>query len=296
MSITGANTAHTLTNGIIGIGVQNAGAELTSLRSASTGLEYMWQADPTFWGKHAPVLFPIVGRLKDDAYLYDGASYHMKQHGLARTRIFETAEKSETGISFRLRHDDKTRALYPFRFELVIAYTLDGDRLRVGYDVINLGIDPMFFSIGAHPGFRCPLLPGESYEEYRLVFDRAVTQERYLLDDGLVAAQAKPFLNDQRELPLSRAMFDRDAIVLKGAAFARVALEHQTSGHGVTMDMEGFPYFGIWAKPGADFVCLEPWYGIADGVDASGRLEDKEGIIALDGGEVFRASYSITPM
>ena len=291
----GADDRHTLTNGKVTIGVKNVGAELTSLRSEETGLEYLWQGDPAFWGKHAPVLFPIVGRLKDDTYTYRGKTYHMNQHGLARTMPFELEKKSdEDGImTFKLRYNEETLESYPFKFELRIGYILGKELVRVGYEVSNLDDEPMLFSIGAHPGFKVPLMPGEKYEDYHLMWDEDVRLKRHFLEDGLVADHTEPLMLGERELGLTRDMFDRGAIVLKDVDFERIGLFNRVTGHGVTMSMAGFPYFGVWAMPGADFVCLEPWYGIGDAVDASGRLEDKEGIIALKGRDSFRASYAI---
>jgi galactose mutarotase-like enzyme len=270
------------------------GAELTSLRSEKTDIEYLWQAGPA-WEKHAPVLFPIVGRLKGDEYTYKGKTYHMNQHGLARTMQFKPVVKTPENILFRLRYDEETLERYPFKFELLIGYMLEEDALRVGYEVNNLDSKPMFFSIGAHPGFRCPLLPTEKYEDYRLVWDGAVRFKRHFLEDGLVASHTEPLVLGERELRLTRDMFNRDAIVLKNVEFERVGLLHRETGHGVTMSMKGFPYFGIWAKPKADFLCLEPWFGVGDNVGASGRLEEKEGIITLGGRDSFRASYAIKP-
>jgi galactose mutarotase-like enzyme len=291
----GADDSYTITNGVIMIGVKNAGAELTSLRSEKTGLEYLWQGDPKFWGKHAPVLFPIVGRLKDDTYTYQGRTYHMNQHGLARTMRFELARKKSDAISFRLRYDEETLKQYPFKFQLKIGYALEGDALRVDYEVRNLDDEVMLFSIGAHPGFRCPLLPTEEYEDYSIMWDHDVRLRRYFLEDGLVASHTEPLVLGERELRLTRDMFNRDAIVFKDIGFQRVRLVNRQTGHGVTMSMKGFPYFGIWAKPGANFVCLEPWKGVGDSVHASGRLMDKEGILPLKARDMFRASYSIKP-
>jgi len=291
----GARDRHTLTNGEITIEVKNAGAELASLHSEKTGLEYLWQGDPKFWGKHAPVLFPIVGRLKDDTYTYRGKIYHMNQHGLARTMSFELAERKADEISFRLRHDEETLKQYPFKFQLKIGYALSGDTLRVGYEVKNLGDDVMLFSIGAHPGFRCPLMPSEEYEDYSIVWDHDVRLRRYFLEEGLVAPHTEPLVLGERELHLTRDMFNRDAIVLKDIGFQSVSLRSRVTTHGVKMEMAGFPYFGIWAKPGADFVCLEPWKGVGDSVHSSGNLMEKEGILPLKARDTYRASYTITP-
>lgn len=290
-----ANGYHALANGAISIGLSPMGAELMSLRSEQNGLEYLWQGDATFWGRRSPLLFPIVGRLKNDTYTYRGSTYHMPQHGLARTMRFELADKSTTNMSFVLRSNDETLKYYPFAFELMTEYALDGETLRVVHEVRNPDTEPMLFSIGAHPGFRCPLKPGERYEDYRIAVDTPLTLARHSIEDGLIAKHSEPFLVGAREFGLSRSIFDRGAIVFKNIDIQRLRLFSMTTGHGVVMETEGFPYLGIWAKAGADFVCLEPWHGIADGVDSSGRLEEKEGIIRLEGTSSFRTSYTITP-
>jgi|GEM_PF-5309 len=293
-----AGDRHTLSNGILRIDVKNVGAELTSLWSDRTGLEYLWQGNPKFWGKHAPVLFPIVGRLKGDQYTYRGKTYRMNQHGLARKMRFEMIDKTPgESIFFKLRHDEETLKSYPFKFELMIAYVLNDDELQVGYHVENLDDEPMYFSIGAHPGFRVPLLPHERYDDYSLMWDEDVKLDRYFLEDGIIAPHAEPFLRNSREIPLVRDMFDRDAIVLRNIKFKRVRLQNPGTGHGVTMSMlsSNFSHFGIWAKPGADFVCLEPWCGVGDLHNASGSIKEKLGIVALPGKGIFRASYAITP-
>ena len=294
-AIAHTNSHHTLGNGVISIAVAAMGAELMSLRSERTKLEYLWQGDPAFWGKRSPVLFPIVGRLKDDVYTYRDSTYHLPQHGLARILTFELAAKTATMIALRLRSDKETLKQYPFPFELTIDYTLDGNSLRVGYHVYNPEVEPMLFSIGAHPGFRCPLLPGEIYEDYSLVIDGPATLMRHSIEDGLIAKYTKPFHANDHGLKLSRDMFDHGAIVFKNVDIPRMALLNKRTGRGVVMEAAGFPYFGIWAKSGADFVCLEPWHGIADGVDSNQRFEDKEGIIHLKGKSSFHTSYAIRP-
>lgn len=285
-----------LTNGVISIGVNNMGAELTNLRSEKTGLEYLWQADPDFWGKHAPVLFPIVGALKDNTYIYQGKTYHMNQHGLVRTMRFDKVAKTDHSISFRLQSTEETLKHYPFRFELFIDYELVDNKVCVRYRVNNLDSALMLFSIGAHPGFRCPLEKGESYEDYSIVFDKPQTLKRYLLDEGLIAPHSEPLLKAEKELRITRDMFDKGALVFKKVNFQRVQLLNKATGHGVAMEASGFPYFGIWAMPGANFVCLEPWHGIADNAITNQRFEDKDGIRTIPGKGEFVTQYSIELM
>jgi len=261
------------------------GAELASVRRADDPVEFLWQGDGRFWPRRAPLLFPIVGRLKGDTYVHDGHSYRMQQHGFARDRRFVVVEHDETSVRLGLREDAETLACYPFRFELWAHYAIRRDTLTASYTVANPGESVMPFSLGAHPGFRCPLVEGERFEDYVVEFGQAETAPRWLLEDGLLTGETEPLLNGERVLPLTPELFARGALVLKGLRSRTVRLLSSRSGRGVEVGFEGFSYFGIWSRPGAPFVCLEPWCGVADLAAGSGRLEEKEGIVRLAAGE-----------
>jgi galactose mutarotase-like enzyme/nicotinamide riboside kinase len=271
------------------------GAELTSLVTPDNGLEYIWAADPAVWARHAPVLFPLVGRLPKDAYRYGGRDYKLPQHGFARDQEFAVVRHSTTELVFQLHHDETTRAVFPFSFELTITYTLHDAQLTVRWDVRNPAADqPLLFSIGAHPAVRCPLLPGEAFEDYYFEFDHPVTLKRHLLKGGLLTGQTAPVLSEERELPLSYELFSDDALVFKHYDFNRLVLRSRRSERFVRFRFDGFPYLGLWTKgPGAGFVCVEPWYGVASPDGQPGELSEKEGILTLEPGQVFTASYTI---
>ncbi len=286
----------TIGNGVLEATVSALGAELQSLRRLDTGLEYLWQGDPGSWPRRAPVLFPIVGRLCGDRYLWRGAEYRLPQHGFARDRVLELAARDATSATFVLADDTETRRVFPFSFRLAVSYRVDGATLATSFEVTNPGEEDLLFSVGGHPGFRCPLLPGERFEDSSLVFEQEETVGRWPVVDGLIGAPPEPLLAGQRELPLSRDLFSRGALVCKDLRSTAVRLESRRSGAGVEMSFEGFPYFGVWCKPPGDFVCLEPWCGIADPVDASGRLEEKEGLVRLAPACAFRRSFQVSPM
>ncbi|GAC1383406.1 MAG: hypothetical protein NVSMB30_30910 [Hymenobacter sp.] len=271
------------------------GAELTSLVATATGLEYVWDGDPTVWGRHAPVLFPLVGRLPDDAYYHEGRDYKLPQHGFARDQEFAVVRHSATEVVFRLQQDAATRTVFPFAFELTITYTLRDTQLTVRWDVRNPAADqPLLFSIGAHPAIRCPLLPGEAFEDYYVEFDHPVTLERHLLRGGLLTGQTAPVVSQARELPLSYDLFADDALVFKHYDFTGLTLRSHRSAHFVRFQFDGFPYLGLWTKgPGAGFVCVEPWHGVASPAGEPGELREKEGILTLEPGQVFSAAYTI---
>ena len=271
------------------------GAELTSLVTPINGLEYVWPADPVVWGRHSPVLFPLVGRLPGDAYQHEGLDYRLPQHGFARDQQFAVLHHGPTELIFRLQQDAATRTVFPFAFELTITYTLRGAQLAVRWDVRNPSPDQqLLFSIGGHPAVRCPLLPGEVFEDYYMEFDHPVTLERHLLQGGLLTGRTASVLQQARELPLSYALFADDALVFKHYDFTGLTLRSRKSAHFVRFQFDGFPYLGLWTKgPGAGFVCVEPWHGIASPIGEPGELRDKEGILTLDPKQVFSAEYTL---
>ncbi|MFD2787916.1 aldose 1-epimerase family protein [Hymenobacter rubripertinctus] len=280
------------------VAVNRLGAELSSfVRTdlADGTLEYIWPADPAYWGRHAPVLFPIVGRLPDNRYHHQGRPYRLGQHGFARDREFSLVRQSASALTLELRADDASRAVYPFEFALRISYRLAGTTLTIGWEVENPGAAELLFSIGAHPAFRCPLLPDESFEDYDFVFDHPVTLERHLLAGGLLSGQTAPLLHEQAVLPLRYELFTNDALVFTHFDFTHLTLRSRRSGHSVRLRFDGFPYLGLWTpRPGAPFVCIEPWQGIASATTGSPELAAKQGILHLAAGQQFLTSYSIT--
>lgn len=284
------------------------GAELTSFITRANGLEYLWQADPAVWARHAPVLFPIVGRLPEDTYLHNGQAYKLTQHGFARDREFVVVSQKDYEIVFRFTDDEASRAVYPFAFELDIKYRLRGSKLEVSWQVRNpSATEELLFSIGAHPAFRCPLLPEEQFDDYLFEFDYPATLYRQLLHNGLRtgAAEEVPLLDaaltdDGTALPFSDQLFANDALVFDyqehGHSPAWVSLRSTKSPSTfVQVEFGGFPYLGLWTKNvQAGFVCIEPWYGVASPVGPPQELRDKEGILSLQPGEQFEATYSIT--
>jgi len=289
-------TTYILENELCRVCVQSHGAELSSfIRKDLDNLEYIWEADPAVWGRHAPVLFPIVGRLRQDTYQHQGHSYCLPQHGFARDQEFTLVRQTVAELVFELRANEATRAVFPFEFSLVISYRLAGPMLTIGWEVHNVGTEELLFSIGAHPAFRCPLVAGETFEDYEFVFDHPVTFAQHLLEGGLLTGETKPVLDQQATLPLSYPLFESDALVLKHFDFTHLTLRSRRSGRSVRLRFDGFPYLGLWTKgQSAPFVCIEPWHGIASSVGNTGELADKEGILALEPGQEFIASYSIT--
>ncbi|MGX5816951.1 aldose 1-epimerase family protein [Chitinophaga lutea] len=269
------------------------GAELQSIYRKDNKLEYLWSGDPAFWGKKSPVLFPIVGGLRDNTYHYKGQTYQLGRHGFARDMVFDVAEQTAHSVSFSLRDDDSTLRQYPFPFSLRIRYALQDVSLFVQYSVQNLGDVPMYFSIGAHPAFRVPLTPDTTYEDYFLRFAEPENAPRWpLAASGLISDTPVPYLQHTQELPLRKEMFREDALVFKHLASTSLSIRSAKTPHGVEVHFPGFPYLGIWAARNADFVCIEPWYGIADHESATGNIIEKEGMLILGPDEVFQTQWS----
>ncbi len=269
------------------------GAELTSITNLSTQTEYLWQADPTFWGRKAPVLFPIVGLLNNNHFTYQGRSYDMKQHGFARDMNFEVLKETDNSIRFALRSKGKTTKQFPFHFALQIEYTLVEKTLTVTYRVINPFLEDLYFSIGGHPGFNCPIQEGEKRSDYQLVFNEKETTSTQLIVDGLRNGETQTVLDNENTIALTDELFDNDALILSNLKSNTVSLQKGDTKFW-TFDFSGFPYLGIWSKNRkSPFVCIEPWFGIADKVGQDPDFTKKEGVIKLKPSEVFECSYTI---
>ncbi len=271
------------------------GAELQSLVNKETGIEYMWSGDAAYWGKHSPVLFPIVGSLKDDTYFYKGESYHLPRHGFARERNFLEDQVSATEAVFSLMQDVETLAVYPFAFLLKLRYSLNDDKLTVSYEVSNTGYDELLFSIGAHPAFAVPMEAGTDYTDYYIQFNVIEEMNRWKLHGaGLIADHADSLPVPGGKLPLQHALFYEDAIVLKNLQSNLITIGSVKHQHGIHFSFNNFPFFGIWAAKDANFVCLEPWCGIADSINHNQQLTDKEGIVHLDANGQWNRSWAVT--
>ena len=289
------NVNHTIENDKFLISIKQTGAELCRIQSVTTGKEFLWNADPNVWASYAPVLFPVIGAIKKGFVKYEGKDYAVPRHGFVRNNEKVTViEQTPLSLTFGLNFDDETLKIYPFEFEFQITYTLYDNTIVVSHQVINHGSRPMLFSLGGHPAFKCPLNDGEVYEDYYLEFEKVETDSTWLLEkDGLVGNITKPILHNTNVLHLNGHLFDNDALIFKNLKSKQVSLRSTKSGQVVTLHFEDFPYLGIWAKPNAHFVCIEPWLGIADSEDSDQNFEMKEGIISLEAGKRFSASYSI---
>jgi galactose mutarotase-like enzyme len=285
----------TIKNEILEFSVNLKGAELFSIRDVRTGQQYMWEANPAIWGSTAPVLFPIIGCLKDDSYLFNGKEYTLPRHGFIRgNEKMELEYRTQDRVSFSLQYSQEILKIYPFRFKFIIDYILDGNKIRVWHRILNLGDGEMFFSLGGHPAFKCPIFDDEKYSDYFLEFDREETSLCYgPMENGLIGPETRSIIENDKFIYLNTNTFDKGALVFKKLNSSGITLVNKKRGPVIRVDFHGFPYLGIWAKPNAPFVCIEPWLGIADNWNSDRKFETKEGILLLTAGEKFEASFSI---
>jgi galactose mutarotase-like enzyme len=271
--------SHTLTTDNISASIKADGAELCSLKNAQ-GLELLWQAGAA-WPRHAPILFPIVGRLKNDQLRHDGKLYPMTQHGFARDRKFSWRARGTKSCTLVLNDDAATRSHFPFAFGLAVTYAVEDAHLDVGFEITNTGGETLPASIGAHPAFNWPLLPGLAKEAYAISFSEEEREPIRRLKDGLMRAQPESTPVRGRILALSEQLFQDDAVILDRVASTAVRYA-AASGPSIEMSWQGFPELGLWSKPGgAPFLCIEPWHGFASPSDFDGEFIDKPGLMQI---------------
>ena len=284
----------TIENDFISASFKEIGAELYSLINKETSTEHMWKADPAFWGRSAPILFPCVGESNHGKIRVDGTEYPISRHGFVRTMKFDVSEKRSDFITFSLRYNEETLAKYPFKFELKVAYRLEGKTLFQEMSVSNLDVREMAFQIGGHPAFAVPFAGGE-YSDYQIEFSEPVTADRHLLTDaGTYSGLTRPVLINSQLLTLNYQLFHEDAIVFKDFPLRSASLVHSDSGRGLRVDFEGFHHLGIWAAKDANFVCIEPWIGCADDHGFEGALFEKDSVVKLNAHAEYNCRFGVT--
>lgn len=288
-----------ISNEQISIQVDSMGAELKSLKKKDTDTEYMWKGDPQFWKRTSPVLFPFVGSLANGAYVLGDKSYPMGQHGFARDMEFQRKSQSEQEIWLVLKSNAETLEKYPYAFELEIGYELIGCSVNVKWKVTNPSDDKMYFSIGGHPAFRCPIAEGEKQEDYKIWLDAKEQSGKKevasgVIKNGLMSNDLSVYKLDDGCISIDEHLFDEDALVIEHHQAQKVALVRPDGSHYLTVSFDA-PLFGIWSPPRkkAPFVCIEPWYGRCDKLDFAGTLEEREWGRCLEAGASFEASYQI---
>ena len=269
------------------------GAQLFTLKDAE-GLDLQWDGDPAVWTGRAPILFPIVGMLVGSHYRLDGKTYELDKHGFARHSLFEVAEASAASATFRLRDSEATRAVYPFRFELDVRFSIDGATLTLAATVKNPGETPLPASFGFHPALRWPLPYGQPRADHALTFQHDEPAPiRRINTEGVVLPEALPTPVVGRTLTLRDDLFTNDAVIFDALNSDRL---RYGAGAGTSLEIvfPDTPYLGVWTKPGGGYICVEPWHGIADPVGFDGDFRAKPGVFEVAPGFEKTMSVSIT--
>ena len=273
---------------------KSLGAECQRLYSKKTKTEFLWSGDKAYWRRHAPILFPIIGRLKENVYHYEGKTYSMSSHGFARDSEFEVFAQSKEMISFVLKANEETKKVYPFDFALKITYRLVASKLEVSMQVDNMGTSNLYFNIGGHPGFSIPYHGGQ-FEDYRLTIKSEEPANRYFVTkEGFIASQSK-----EEELPfdlqLTHDLFAHDALIYRTTGATKIYLHHCNDSRYIEVGYDKLPFVGIWSPypKKSPFVCIEPWVGMADTEDSDGQLCHKVAIQKVAPNDYWRKQYYI---
>lgn len=288
---------HILENDVLKVTISDHGAELVGVYDKEKACERLWDGNPDIWNRHAPILFPFIGRVKDHHYTYEGKTYEMTGHGFARDKEFELVRWDATSVTHVLRSDEETKKVYPFAFSLYVRHSIKPGKDRtisVEWRVVNDGTGEMIYSIGGHPAFRFP--DGLSATDcYLRIPDAEENLVYLLLQDGCIKlGESYELALDGDTAPITAGMFDRDAFICLGNQVNAIEILDAAKKPYVRMDCKGFPCFGIWSKPSIPFLCLEPWVGIADTAGHDGELTHKKETTTIQGGESREYWYSMT--
>ena len=275
-----------LSNNKISASINTFGAELILLKKENQN--YIWTVDETYWNKTSPILFPIVGKLKNDSYSIKGRTYELPRHGFARNFEFKVEHLTESSVVFLLTENPETLKQYPFQFELRLQYELIENSLKISYSVLNKSQEIMPFSIGAHPAFAIE----DSFSDYSLQFNEAEEFVSYELENEQFSNSFKKLNSENGQINLDYSLFEKDALVFKKLKSNEITLQHNNE-FVLKMSFEGFPYLGIWTKPNAPFLCIEPWCGLADNINHNGDIFEKEGINLLQPQAIFSRTIKI---
>lgn len=278
----------TISNSKLSAQIYCKGAELFSLKSLDNNQEYMWEGNPKFWEKHSPVLFPIVGTLKNNSYTYNDKYFQLLRHGLARNLNFSLIHAADNQAIFSLQSSEETKKAYPFEFELQITYTLLDSKLELNYTIINNDKVAIPFSIGAHPAFALP----NNFESYSLEFNQQETLNCFTLENDLVSDNSFEIALENKKLQLDYSIFENDALIFKTLQSRAITILENKKPL-LKVAFNDFKNLGIWTKVGASFICIEPWLGYSDAVHATGNLLEKEGIQLVAVNERFECGFSV---
>lgn len=281
---------HTIENEFLKCSIESKGAEIRSLRDKTTGEEYIWQINESIWGSSSPILFPAIGNIKNDKVIFDGKEYAMTKHGIIRNNdqlIFK--QLNDSSCSFTLNSSDETLVLYPFDFSFTVEFTLNEKILKMEYKIENESSVPMHFSCGGHTAYACSLNETTQLADYVIEFPiQQNLKTRTLGSSGLLSNNEKEILIENGMLSLSNELFNEDALIFTPIDFDWVRLRKKNKEKGVIVRFPDYPNLALWSKPGADFVCIEPWLGLPDSEDEFLYLTDKTTYKSIMSGSIFK--------
>lgn len=278
----------TIHNADLTVIISTSGAEIQSVRTPS-GTEFLWEGDPAIWAGHAPILFPICGGLKDDAYTLNGVTHSLQKHGFIQSALFEVVRMREDEVVLSSHETKETLASFPFRFVFTVTFRLEGNRLVVTYQVENRDQNTMYFSMGGHEAYATP----EGVNAYEIVFEKDESLATNEIYGNLLGHEKKPLVSG-KVLPLKEAYFSVDALVLESLRSRAVTLRRRDGGRSVRVTFPGFDHLLLWQTYKAPYLCIEPWSGMPDFVDVDGNIAHKPYITALDGGQTYTLTHTIT--
>lgn len=294
----------TIENEFLKVDINELGAELTKVVDKETGFNYIWDANPNVWAKHAPNLFPAIGRSMNEHYLVNGKRYEMPQHGVGFFHNYEPEKVAKNIVKFTLKADEQTREYYPFDFEFTIQFELRDKAIRMIDTVKNLNDEVLSFAVGTHPAWNIPMGQNEGFTDYQLTFGpkrEKLTYHEFMFDNGapLRTGKIKQLAEyDGEKLPLNHDLFQDGLIVFdESNQLDELTLQSTKSDHGVTVRFKDFPQLCIWtqADEKASFLCLEPFYGVSDKYGKEVELMDKQGNLHMPAKEArtFVIDYEI---
>ena len=284
-----------LENEYLKIGINLVGAEISGITSKSDGYSYLWSGDAKHWAGRAPILFPIIGNLNEGTYLYKGKEYKMERHGFASKMYFQIVESRQRSLKLTLTHNDLTLPVYPFKFRLTVAYSLEKRNIATTFQVENTGDEVMWFSIGGHPGFNCSVGP-VGRKKGLLIFEKPETVNRIVNENGFLTGEEEPFLCNSNIIDIGSLSFsgDKKVYIFKGLKSEEITLVNEEAQKMVTVRFRGFPYLGLWSPANeAPFICIEPLHGITGTLGYKEVLEKKRGIMNIKPEESFNCSFEI---
>ncbi len=269
---------YTVENEFFMLSVKEMGAELTSLKSKKSGIEYIWQGNTDIWYGQSPVLFPVIGRLLNDKYRLNGKEYNMEKHGIVRKKPFKLVEQTANTLTFLQTDDEASMKIYPYKFELLVTFTLKDKGLEVSHKVVNKNDSVMYYSFGAHPAFNCEIGDYLEFDTPQTVLNEQIDEESLLLDNQV------ELLKNEKRITIEKNTFDHDALILSGYTDKVISLKSDNHNRVVRFNFDS-PVLGIWAKPNAPYVCIEPWWGINDNHEEKSDLSEKREIMSLNAKE-----------